>query len=148
VAAGALRTHHDAADLLFAPGGQERGALHRAHARLDADRPEIAVGVAGLRQELLGALGIVRGRVDPSANSMCRGTMLPVMPAKPSCSASFSVLRSIAWLAAKRTRRSCQGDFGSHCSVKSRKMTVLVLTAVSLSPCVFWMSSATGPPRK
>ena len=53
--------------------------------------------------------------------------MLPVMPANPSCSASFRVLRSIAWLAARRTRRSCQGDFGSHCSVKSRKMTLNVL---------------------
>src|SRR5262244_326590 len=79
---------------------------------------------------------------------MWRGTTLPVMPAKPSCSASFKVFRSIAWLAARRTRRSCQGDFASHCSVKSRKITALVRTAVSFSPGVRRTSSATGPPRK
>src|SRR5262249_24286663 len=74
--------------------------------------------------------------------------MLAVTAAKPRWSASFRVFRSIAWLAARRTRRSCQGDFGSHCTVKSRKMTVLVRTAVSLSPGVRWTSWATGPVRK
>src|SRR5580765_8205476 len=85
VAAGALRAHHDPAQLLLAPGGQEGGALHRAHAGADTDGAEVtgdrlrhreirrvgreiarveAVRVARLDQELLGALGIVRRRLD------------------------------------------------------------------------------------
>ena len=79
---------------------------------------------------------------------MCRGTMLPVSPEKPSDSASLIAFRSMARLAARRTRWSCQGDFGSHWSTKSRKNTVFVRTAVSLSPGVRRTSSAIGPFRK
>src|SRR2546422_335319 len=43
------------------------------------------------------------------ANSIARGTMLPVIPAKPSCSASLTVFRSMARLAASRTRWSRHG---------------------------------------
>ena len=46
------------------------------------------------------------------------GMMLPVIREWPSVSASLMVLRSIARLAAKRTRWSCHGDFGSHWSGK------------------------------
>ena len=42
-------------------------------------------------------------------NSNVRGAMLPVGREAPSVSASLSALRSIAWLAASRTRRSAHG---------------------------------------
>ncbi len=42
---------------------------------------------------------------------------------KPSVSAWLSACRSMAWLAAWRTRRSCQGDFGSHWSGRSSQKT-------------------------
>ena len=38
---------------------------------------------------------------------------------KPRVSDWLMAWRSIARLAAKRTRRSAHGDFGSHCSVNS-----------------------------
>ena len=40
--------------------------------------------------------------------------MLPVMRESPPVRAWSIACRSIAWFAASRTRRSCQGDFGSH----------------------------------
>src|SRR5258705_13269184 len=49
VTAGALCTHHDPAQLLLAPGGQECGALHRAHPRADADGAEVAGDCLGHR---------------------------------------------------------------------------------------------------
>ena len=78
--AGAGGAHEEIAELLVAPGGEQGGALHRAHARADADRPEVvgdglahrvvgrerrelarveAVGEAGLGQQRLGALRVV-----------------------------------------------------------------------------------------
>src|SRR5437867_5047680 len=71
--------------LLLVPRGHERGSLHRPHPGADPDALEIAahrlgergigwkrcevarieaVGIARFRQELLGALGIERGRLD------------------------------------------------------------------------------------
>src|SRR5262249_53525600 len=44
-----------------------------------------------------------------SANSWCRGTMLPVGPEKPSDSASLMAWRSMARLAAIRMRRAAPG---------------------------------------
>ncbi len=73
----------------------------------------------------------------------------PVGFEKPRVSAWLSAFRSIAWLAAKRTRRSCHGDFGSHWSGMSSQKTPLDwLGAVSLSPGVRRMSSATGPLKR
>ena len=46
--------------------------------------------------------------------------MLPVGLDAPSVAASLSAFRSIARLAALRTRWSAQGDLGSHMSKKSR----------------------------
>ena len=46
--------------------------------------------------------------------------MLEAILEKPSVSAWLMACRSMARLAARRTRRSCHGDFGFHCSaVKS-----------------------------
>ena len=63
----------------------------------------------------------------------------------PSVSAWFNARRSIARSAAWRTRLSCQGDFGSHCSVKSSQNTPLVTGPTTLKPGVRLISSATGP---
>src|SRR5439155_10525251 len=45
--------------------------------------------------------------------------MLAVSFDSPSVSAWFTAWRSIARFAARRTRRSAHGDFGSHCSVNT-----------------------------
>ena len=74
--------------------------------------------------------------------------MLPVGPEKPSDSASLMAWRSIARLAASRTRRSAQGDPAAHCSGNIRKSTPLVRIAVRVSPGVRRTSSAIGPFRK
>ena len=67
-------------------------------------------------------------------------------PGKPSDSASLIACRSMARLAARRTRRSCQGDFGSHCSGKSSQKTPLAARrAASVRPGVRRTSSAIGP---
>src|SRR5439155_23339376 len=85
VAGGAGGADEEVADLLLAPRRQQRRALHRADAELDADSGEIvhdrlthpgvgrerrevttveAVGMAGLGQQRLGATRIVRRWVD------------------------------------------------------------------------------------
>ena len=51
---------------------------------------------------------------------LCLKENVPVGREAPSVSASLSALRSIARLAALRTRGSAHGDFGSHMSKKSR----------------------------
>ena len=61
------------------------------------------------------------------------GTRLPVSREAPRFSASFTARPSMACIAASRTRRSCQGDFGSHCSGRSRKTTPGGRAAASLS---------------
>jgi hypothetical protein len=57
-------------------------------------------------------------------------------------------LRSSATLAASRTRRSCHGDFGSHCSGMSRYGTPGGLAATSRNDDVRLISSAVGPLSK
>src|SRR5438128_1861953 len=85
VAGGAGRADEEPLQLLLVPRGHERGSLHRPHPGADPDALEIAahrlgergigwkrcevarieaVGIARFRQELLGALGIERGRLD------------------------------------------------------------------------------------
>src|SRR5207245_6850083 len=85
VAGRAGRADQEPLQLLLVPGGHERRALHCAYAGVDPDALEIAadglgqrrvgrerrevtrveaVGIARLGQELLGALGIERRRLD------------------------------------------------------------------------------------
>ena len=78
------------------------------------------VGIGGHGQQLLGFGGIIRVWADRQANSNVFGTMPPVAGEAPSVSALLSSCRLIAKLAASRTRRSAQGDLGSHISKKSR----------------------------
>jgi hypothetical protein len=79
-------------------------------------------------------------------NSSARGISEPVGYENPSVSAWLSALRSMDRLAARRTRMSCHGDFGSHWSGRSsQKVPCDSLGATSLNPGVRWMSSATGP---
>ncbi len=77
-----------------------------------------------------------------------RGTMLPVSREKPSVSAWFTACRSMARLAAWRTRRSCQGDFGSHCSGSSSQNAPESSGAFRVKPGVLRMASAVGPVRR
>ena len=70
----------------------------------------------------------------------------PVGFEKPSVSAWFSACRSMARLAALRTRTSDHGDFGSHWSGRSSQKTDgATARETSLKPGVRWTSSATGP---
>ena len=65
---------------------------------------------------------------------------------KPSVSAWLMACRSIASAAARRTRRSWKGDFGSNCSlVKSIQKVAGISVAASLSPGVRFTCSASGP---
>src|SRR6266849_555520 len=50
---------------------------------------------------------------------MTGGTMTPADGQYPRQAVSLMALRSSAWLTASRTRRSCQGDLGSHFSANS-----------------------------
>src|SRR5262245_35800651 len=59
----------------------------------------------------------------------------------PSVSAWLIACRSIARLAARRTRRSCHGDFGSHWSTKATHCITLDTTGLSVSPGVRRRSS-------
>jgi hypothetical protein len=52
-------------------------------------------------------------------NSRFLGTKPPLSREALSVSAAFSAFRSMAWLAASRTRWSAHGDLGSHMSKKS-----------------------------
>jgi len=61
---------------------------------------------------------------------------LPVGPENPSDSASLMACRSMARLAARRTRRSAQGEPAVHCSGNSTQRTPLVRVAASVSPGV------------
>ena len=63
----------------------------------------------------------------------------------PRYSASLNALRSIARLAASRTRRSAHGDFGSHCWVKTSHSVNVGNVALSVMPGVRFTSSAFGP---
>jgi len=73
--------------------------------------------------------------------------MLPVGAEKPSASASLMAWRSMARLAASRTRRSAHGEPGVHCSGNSTHSTPFVRVAFSVSPGVRRTSSAIGPFR-
>ena len=106
-----------------------------------------AVREAGLGEQLRARLGSYGG-LDGRANSMRRGTTLPVSPRNPRNSASLMAFRSRARLAASRTRRSAHGDFGSHCSGNSREKLAFVRDGDELEPWVRLTSSATGPLRK
>ena len=96
VAGGAGGGKDEAVQLLLAPRRQEGGALHRADVRADADRLQHArdgfgqgrvgrqrrqiarveaVGIARLHHELLGALGIVRGRLELQCEVEFRGNI-------------------------------------------------------------------------
>jgi hypothetical protein len=71
--------------------------------------------------------------------------MLPLGRATPRYSAWLMLWRSMAWLAASRTRRSCQGDFGSHWSGRSSQNTESSRTESSRNPAVLFTASASGP---
>jgi hypothetical protein len=80
------------------------------------------------------------------AYSKADGMMLPVGFENPSVSASLIARRSKASAAASRTRRSDQGDFGSHWSgPKSSHWVALPTGAISLSPGVRLASSPRAP---
>src|SRR2546422_5948195 len=59
----------------------------------------------------------------------------------PRNSASLNALRSIARLAASRTRRSAQGDFGSHCSVNTTHWLTVGSVTLRVRPGVRFTSS-------
>src|SRR2546425_872986 len=71
--------------------------------------------------------------------------MLYVSLEWPSVIAWLMALRSIARLAARRTRRSCQGDFGSHWSSMLTHCGAWITVAFSVSPGVRCISSASSP---
>jgi hypothetical protein len=72
--------------------------------------------------------------------------MLDAILEKPSVSARLRAWRSIAGLAACRTRRSCHGDFGFHCSVvKSIQKVAGRRVGASRRPAVRLSSSASAP---
>ena len=81
-----------------------------------------------------------------SAYSNADGMMLPVGLEWPSVSAWLMAFLSKASAAASRTRRSCHGDFGSHCSgPKSSHCVAEMTVGTSLSPAVRLTSSPSGP---
>ena len=63
----------------------------------------------------------------------------------PRYSASLKPLRSSARFAARRTRRSAHGDFGSHCWVKTSHWLTVGRMTLSVSPGVRVTSCASGP---
>src|SRR6266545_314319 len=63
----------------------------------------------------------------------------------PSVMAWLMALRSMAWFAARRTRRSCQGDFGSHWSSGVTHCGAWMTVGFSVSPGVRSTSSASSP---
>ena len=71
--------------------------------------------------------------------------MLLVIRENPSVSDWLMAWRSIAWLAARRTRRSAHGDFGSHCSVKITQNVALNSEGFTARPGDRRSSSATAP---
>ena len=83
-----------------------------------------------------------------SAYWKMRGTKLPVSREKPSVSALFTAWRSMAWLAASRTRRSAHGDLGSHWSGSSSQKAPESSGATTLKPGAFCSASAVGPVRR
>src|SRR5207253_1966471 len=121
----------DAAKLLLPPLGEVGGALHRARLRADADRLEIAL-------DRLGHGVVGRERIEVAALEAVRVPRLGQELLGP---------RGIvgAWLAASRTRRSCQGDFGSHCSVSSSQKAPERSGATTLYPGAFCSASAVEP---
>ena len=80
-----------------------------------------------------------------SANSKFDGMIVPVSREKPSVSAWFTPLRSMARLAARRTFTFAQGDLPSHCSGTSSQNGASSSTGTSFSPAARLSSSATGP---
>ena len=78
------------------------------------------------------------------ANSKVRGMMLPVAFEAPSVSISLIARRSIAWLAARRTRLSAHGDLGSHMSRKSIAAMPMPPEKARRNEGSFWSSSACG----
>ena len=71
--------------------------------------------------------------------------MLELGLANPRYSASLMLLRSIARLAARRTRRSAHGERGSHCSTNVIHSVNVGDVAFSVSPDVRLISSASAP---
>jgi hypothetical protein len=69
----------------------------------------------------------------------------PIGGEAPRLSASAMPLRLIAWLAANRTRTSCQGDFGSAWSSMHTAGTHWPPEGTRRSPGVRLISSAIGP---
>ena len=63
----------------------------------------------------------------------------------PRNSASLNALRSIARLAASRTRRSAHGERGSHCSVNTTHWLTVGSVTRRVRPGVRFTSSAFGP---
>src|SRR6266704_1412297 len=64
---------------------------------------------------------------------MTLGMIDPVRREKPSRSASLMACLSTARFAASRTRRSCHGDLGFHCSGNSTHQAAGAMTFASLS---------------
>ena len=72
------------------------------------------------------------------------GTMLPVILDSPNVRAWLMAWRSMARFTAWRTRRSCQGDFGSHWSAKDTQW-MDGYVGFSAAPGVRRTSSASSP---
>ena len=79
------------------------------------------------------------------ANSITLGTIDPVSLEKPNRSASFMACLSTARIAASRTRRSCHGELGFHCSGKSIHQTEDGLTFASRSFGSDWIVAPSTP---
>ena len=73
----------------------------------------------------------------------------PVIFEWPRVSAWLMAFLSKASAAARRTRRSCQGDFGSHWGMpKLSHWEPAITVGISLSPGVRFTSSPSGPRRE
>ena len=71
--------------------------------------------------------------------------MLPVILEKPRLSAWLMAGRSTAWVAARRTRRSCHGEPLSHWSAKKSQWVLVKGVGRRVSPGVRWTSAPSSP---
>src|SRR5436309_766902 len=129
-----------AAQLLLAPGGVEGRALHRPHPHADADRIEVvydrfrrrgetrdrrelpgvqSFGVPGFGEQLPALFRVVRWRLDLQRKVHHPRHDDARRRAKAQTRGLVDRLTVDRVVDASRSRLSCHGDFGSHCSVNS-----------------------------
>src|SRR6266850_190393 len=113
-----------------------RGGVAVEAAAADAHTLEL---LRAPRREKGGALHRPHPQLDPEGTEIVHDRF-----AARSVSISLIARRSSARLAARRTRRSAQGDFGSHMSRKSSAAIPMPPENASLSAGSRWSSSACG----